>query len=93
MATVEREPGASDVQGGVPQGHTPVNHKAPVFMVGDRVLWLDPDDELGDWEGTVTASRLNEPTVVVKLDVGGTFHAPRADLRPLDTERKNHDRR
>lgn len=61
--------------------------KAPVFVAGDRVIWLDPDGELGDWKGTVTASRLNQPHVVVKLDVGGTFNVPRADLRFLKSEK------
>ena len=54
----------------------------PVFMVGDRVTW-DDGDEQGAFTGTVTRADFGLPYVVVKLDVGGTFHAHRSDLTKL----------
>ena len=53
----------------------------PLFMAGDRVVWIDRDDEMGEWTGTVTVAKVFEPEVFVKLDVGGTFRVPRTDLR------------
>lgn len=54
----------------------------PVFIVGDRVEW-DDGDEQGAFNGTVTRADFGSPVVMVKLDVGGTFSARRADLKRL----------
>jgi len=50
------------------------------FRPGSRVLWIDHDDKI-DWLGTVTALRTSMKAVVVKLDSGGTFTVPIAELR------------
>ncbi len=54
----------------------------PVFMVGDRVVW-DDGDEQGAFNGTITRADFGAPVVMVKLDVGGTFSAQRRDLKRL----------
>lgn len=51
----------------------------PVFIVGDRVVW-DDGDEQGAFTGTVTRADFGAPYCMVKLDVGGTFRAHRSDL-------------